>query len=476
MAEKLDKYKYLRKNTALFAISSFSTKVLAFLLTPVYTALLTTEEYGIADLINTTAILMIYVLTINIADAVLRFSIEKSKNSYGILSFGLRILFVGDILSAIILFIAYKLKIFNWEPEYYLFAFLLFAATAFYQIMTNYLRGIDKVSAVAVAGVISSGMVIVSSIVFLAIIKCGIIGYLLSIMLGPLVASVYCIFVEKKAVHGMFCSNIDYGTKISMIKYSSPLIFNNIALWINGSLDKYFVTAICGASVNGIYSVAGKIPHILDACIIIFCQAWNLSAIKEFDSEDKDGFFSKTYNVYTSTMAMGCSFIILLNIPLAHFLYADNFFMAWNYSSILLIATMANTLTAFIGGIFAAAKATNIIAVTTVLSATVNIILNCVLIPQYGALGAAVATAIAYFVMFIIRLIWLRKIIKLRFCIWKGFITFFLLIVQVVCEHQKGHFYLGQALCVATLIFLNNRELKMILNKILLSIKRMVTK
>ena len=76
-----------------------------------------------------------------------------------------------------------------------------------------------------------------------------------------------------------------------MFAYCIPLIFNNIALWVNGSLDKYFVTGLCGISENGIYSIASKIPHILDACIIVFSQAWNLSAIKEFDSQDKDGLF-----------------------------------------------------------------------------------------------------------------------------------------------------------------------------------------
>ena len=50
-----DKLKYLGKNTLLFALSSFSTKILLFLLVPLYTSVLTTAEYGTADLITTTA-------------------------------------------------------------------------------------------------------------------------------------------------------------------------------------------------------------------------------------------------------------------------------------------------------------------------------------------------------------------------------------------------------------------------------------
>ena len=58
-----NKYKRLFKDTGLFAISNFASKILIFLLTPLYTSLLSTEEYGTADLINTTINLVYPILT-----------------------------------------------------------------------------------------------------------------------------------------------------------------------------------------------------------------------------------------------------------------------------------------------------------------------------------------------------------------------------------------------------------------------------
>lgn len=284
---------------------------------------------------------------------------------------------------------------------------------------------------------------------------------------GPIVASIYCIFAAKKTIRQMFFSKLEKATQIGMLKYCMPLIFNNIALWINGSLDKYFVTGICGTAETGIYSVAGKIPHILDTCIIVFCQAWNLSAIKEFDPEDKDGFFSKTYNVYGAVMAVGCSMIIIMNIPLARFLYSDDFFIAWRYSSILVIATMFNTLTAFIGSIFSAARSTHIIATTTILSAVINTILNIILIPKLGPSGAAIATVIAYFAMWQIRLLYLKKIMRLNYNFLKNIVTYALLVLQVIFEHHLNHFYVGQIMCVCFLMIINLSELKMVAKKLL---------
>lgn len=110
-----------------------------------------------------------------------------------------------------------------------------------------------------------------------------------------------------------------------MIVYSIPLIFNSISLWINAYLDRYFITLMIGSSENGIYAIAGKIPTILTTCYTVFSLAWNISAIKEFDAKDEDGFISTTYELYNSLLIMVCSGLILINLPLAKILYAGDF-------------------------------------------------------------------------------------------------------------------------------------------------------
>ena len=59
-------YKYLAKNIGVLTISNFATNLLSFFLVPLYTYILSTEEYGSYDLINTTIGLMVPILTINI--------------------------------------------------------------------------------------------------------------------------------------------------------------------------------------------------------------------------------------------------------------------------------------------------------------------------------------------------------------------------------------------------------------------------
>ena len=461
-----NKYRYLGKNTLIFAISSFGTKFLSFLLVPLYTNTLSEEEYGTADLITTTATLLIFVLTINIADAVLRFSIERKKDQTDILSYGIRVLIVGSLWCSMGLGIVYLTKLLNWPLEYYLYVLLTFFFTALYQILTNYLRGVDKVAHVAIAGIVSSIGIIVGNILFLLVLKIGVTGYLISLILGPALASLYCIIIIDEPGRVYFINTCSKQTMKDMRKYCIPLIFNNVALWINAFLDRYFVTAYCGVGDNGIYSVANKIPIILATCYTVFSQAWNLSAIKEFDAEDKDGFFSKTYTVYNTLITVACSVLIILNIPLARILYQKSFFNAWQYSSVLLLSVMFNSLTIIIGSIFSAVKETKAIATTTVMSAAVNTILNVLLIPAWGALGAAIATAFAYLVMWVVRLWMSRKYIKFKVHIFRDCIVYLILGLQVVFEQMNGHMYVGQTGCLIGVILIYHKEFMLITKKI----------
>ena len=71
------KYSYLSKNVLLFSISNFVPKLLSFILIPIYTSCLTTEEYGVSDMILTTVSMLLPIFTLDIQDEVLRFAIDK---------------------------------------------------------------------------------------------------------------------------------------------------------------------------------------------------------------------------------------------------------------------------------------------------------------------------------------------------------------------------------------------------------------
>lgn len=452
------KYGYLAKNTVLFTISSFGSKILVFLLVPLYTSILSTSDYGIADLITTTSTLLIYVFTINIADSVLRFAIDQKKEQESYLSYGLKVLFSGSLLFGIIIIVMWKLQILGWKEYCYFFLFLQFFSTATYQIISNYLRAIDDIKGVAISGIITTAITVLCNILFLIVWKTGIVGYLVSMALGPLIAALFCFIRIGKSLTYILKKNPDRTARKAMRGYSIPLIFNGVAWWMNNSIDKYFVTAFCGAAQNGIYAVSYKIPTILTVFHSIFSQAWNLSAIKEFDKNDKDGFFANTYSMYNAVLVILCSVLVLFNIPIAKILFAKDFFVAWKYSSVLLISIVFSALSGFLGSIFTAVKDSRIFAVSTVISAIVNCILNAALIPRWGIQGAAIATAISFFLIWLIRLVCTRKYIKWKINIAVDIVTYIVLVLQVIFEHFANHSYLWQIVCLLVLLILYRKQ------------------
>lgn len=456
---KVRKYKDLTKNTILFAISSFGTKILSFLLVPLYTNILTTSEYGTADILMTTTTLLIVVLTINIADGVLIFAMDKNYRPVEILAFGIKVIVGGESILVVLCVICNLSKIIHWPIYYYMFVCGYFAVSALYQTLSNYLRAIDKVREVAIGGIVSSIVYIAFNILLLLGSNMGLYGYLVATIMGPFISSLYCIYVANVSIRQIMKQHNNAEQIQAMVKYCFPLVFNSIALWINSCLDRYFVTYFCGVEQNGIYSVASKIPVILSTFYTVFSQAWTLSAVKEFDPEDKDSFFSNMYEVYNAAMSIVCSALILINIPLAKGLYAKDFFIAWKYSSVLLLGIFFNSLTAFIGSFFSATRKSNILAITTVVSAIINTFLNIVLIPKFGVQGAAVATAIALALMWFIRMLKLRGLIRLKIHWLRDFAVYILLCLQIIAEHQKGHMYLEQILIACIIIVLFNKPI-----------------
>ena len=258
-----------------------------------------------------------------------------------------------------------------------------------------------------------------------------------------------------------------------MIVYSAPLAINSVAWWINTASDKYIITFFCGAAINGIYSVAYKIPTILSTLQTIFYNAWSVSAITEFDKDDKDSFIGNIYSLYMCVSTIGCSAILIFNKFFASLLYAKDFFEAWAYVPFLLLGVVFNGIALFEGCLFTAVKKTKDVSQTTIVGAIVNTIANFALIPLYGAIGAAFATMIGYFTVWLVRTISLQKIVRMKVNWIKQGICIAVLIVQVFLALKQNIITLSlQGMCCVMLIILQFTSIQKVTQKVIARIKR----
>lgn len=469
----MNRYQYLLKNIGLLTLSSFATKLLSFFLVPLYTNILTTVEYGTYDLFNTTISVLLPILTLNIQEAVMRFSMDALYSRKSIVTIATKYLVIANIFVIIALAINYFWGISLIVKQYTLFFFLMFLSQSFSGMITMYIRGIDKISDLSVSSIIASGITICLNILFLVVFPLGLDGYFLANVLGPLIQSIYLI-VKNNVLQDIDTKKKFYKEKKTMTNYSKPLIANSIAWWINNASDRYIVIFFCGLAENGIYSVASKIPSIINIFQTIFNQAWTLSAVRDFDPEDKNGFFANTYKTYNCVMVIICSIIIVFDRILAKFLYAKDFYSAWKFVPWLTIAILFGALSGYIGGFFSAVKNSKVFAQSTIIGAITNIILNLIFTPLLGALGASIATAICYFEVWAYRYVQSKKYINLKINLSRDILSYIMLVVQgtLLIIIQQSQFMEIVIFVVILLLYLN--DIIEIANKCLEGLKRKI--
>lgn len=397
------KFKYLIKNVGILTISNFASKIMIFLLVPLYTSVLTTQEYGIYDLAYSAIQLLLPLFSINIVDAVMRFSMEKTSHEIeDVASIGIKYVVGSCLPIAIFLIICSKTNIYSGINglEWLLFVYYLFYALNQYFIQLA--KGMEKIKLLGAAGIISTIILLLGNILLLLVFNCGLKGFFIANILSQAIPVLFYIIRIKiwkyiKVFHG------NKPLQHEMLKYSFPLIFTTISWWINNMSDKYMVAFLCGTSMSGILSVAYKIPSIFHSVQQIFIQAWQVSAIKEYGSDDTPEFYGETFVVVNFILGIICSILILLSKFLASFLYAKDFYIAWKYVPFLLIAGLFNAASGCIGPILMAKRDSNGMAKSAIIGAVANIVLNFILIHFLGVQGATIATAISSAVIYFIR-------------------------------------------------------------------------
>ena len=444
----------------MFSISSFGTKIIGFLLVPLYTNYLSTAEYGTIDMLSTILSILVPILSIDIADGVIRYVLDKRYETLSVLLIAIKTIVLGSIVLLLLLIGIRITGLLNVPNFYYVFLFLSFVLTCLYNTFVNYLKGKERIRVLVIAGLMCSLLNAGCNILFLTQLGWGVSGYLSASIISTAIPTIYLVICVR---HYKYLKatrvKIDKILQKEMLTYSAPLILNGLAWWLNNSLDRIFVTFICGVSANGLLAVAYKIPSILSMFQTIFDQAWSLSAIQEFDPEDKNGFIGKVYSYYGCAMTISCSIILLFNILLARILYAKDFFVAWQYTGMLIITNLFGGMSVCISGVFSAVKDTKTLATTTAMGGITNTILNALLIPLLGVQGAVIATMISTAAVWVWRMHKVRFYIRLNIHLVRDTISYVFVLIQCIVGLVESHLYVVQLLILMCVIALYRSEL-----------------
>ncbi len=449
----VDKYKKLASNTFIFALGTFSSKVLVFLMMPFYTRVMSSESYGIVDIIVQTCTLLIPLASIGINNGVIRFGLERKLNQKSVFTFGFLTIMAGF---GLLLLCRPWLRAITVTAPYTNMMVFYVLMSCLQGLCGQFARAQGYIRLYAADGILRTVLTILLNIVFMVFLDMGIEGYILSTILTD-GFSALMIFVAAKLYRFVSFVQLERSIALGMLKYSVPLIPNTVCNWIVNISNRYLITYMIGSSANGIYAISNKIPTILTIVATIFSEAWQISAVSE-EAEEREQFFSKVMEVYLSVAFLTAGILIATAKLTTYLLASPAFYEAWKYIPFLVLATTFSCLASFLSSIYMVEKKSMHTLTTTAFSAVLNIALNLLWLPRYGIYGAAFATFVSYFAMFAVRAIHSRKYIKIKWNVKKFWLSFLLVCIQ--CALMIGEvpgWMLWEFLLCGAVVLLNGK-------------------
>lgn len=406
----MSKGKDLAKNTAIVSIGKICTQLITFFLLPVYTAVLSNEEYGVVDLLNTLTSLLLPIVTLQIEQGIFRYLIdcrENNEKQIKLITTIIRFMIIQSI-ACIVIFLCISPFIHN-EYKYFLMANLLMGI--FSSLLLQICRGLGDNATYAIGSFITGAFTVVLNVIFIVAFRWGAYGMLGATAISNFICAVY-IFLKRKIYKYIKPKQFDKTILKEIIKYSVPLIPNMISWWIVSASDRTIISAVIGIAQNGIYSAANKFSGVFTTLYSVFNLTWTESASININSEDRDEFFSKILDFVIRFFGCLCLGTIAVMPFVFNILINEKFAEAYYQIPILILGSVFNILVSFVGSIYVAKKLTKEIAKTSIISAVINIFVNIVLIKSIGLYAASISTVIAYALMFIYRWIDVKKYVK----------------------------------------------------------------
>ncbi len=392
--------KQLLKGTGIYAIGSFGTKILSFIIVPIYTYYITTTDMGIYDILMSTISLLTPIVTMQISDAAYKLIITDFDNKNKYIVATMQVLFFNCLVaSAIILTINYFYSI-----PYGIYFCVVLVFSRMLETIQKLLRGLKKQWLFAISGIIYTLIYLLLNLILL----CGLHMGITSLFQSAIVANVITIcivFMAEKNLRINIFKRCNLKLIVSMYKFSAPLVPNYLNWWIINSSDRYITLYYLGASATGLLAIAHKFPTMLQSIIGLFNSSWQDLAIAEkTPSSREDNYYSVVFEKYYQ---FALSFLVVL-IPITKVfiitVMSTDYKVACNYVPFYYLGTVFQGFSSFVGVGYMKSGKTKKAFSSSIYGAIINAVINILLINYIGLQAAALSTFLAFLAMWIIRM------------------------------------------------------------------------
>lgn len=448
---QVNRYKQLFSFTLILSIGTILSKLMTYVvLTPLYTHCLDKAEFSAVEIVVQTANMLMPLVSLCINQAVLRFGMDGETDRGSVLTGGLLINLLG--FAAFLLFYPLIRMIPTFGEHALLIYLFVFCANTHY-LFAYCIKSMHRATLFTICVIIGTAITVVLDVLFLAVWDMGIVGYVLAIALSDFICSIILI-ISGKLYKLIRFDKLKKSVTNGMLRYSIPLIPNTALWWITDYSDRIMVKEIVSAEANGLYSLAYRLPNMLIMVCGIFMDAWQMSVLSEKSRLERQKFFTNVFSMYQSIIFVGASALIVCAKLITRILASQEFYESWQFIPTLVIATAMSCFVTFLGTIYVVEKKSKSSLTTSIAGTVFNVAANLLLIPRMGAHGAALATALSYGLVVLLRAFHTRQFIPIgwnlpRFMLNLGIVTAQCLIMVFQLTYWE---YICSALFIVVLI------------------------
>ena len=442
----------LGKHSAIYGLGGLVQRILAVLLLPIYTRYLSPSDYGTVETLIALTTVLVITLRLGITSAFFRFYFDSPEPEQRRLvlrtSFWFTmVMSTAGLIAGLLLSgeIANVLFGSSDDAELVAAAFVGLWAQMNYEQLTSLFRVEERSVAFVAASLANILLTIAATLTLVVALDQGPLGVIVGNFTGTLLVYAALVGYRREQLGLQF----DRSLLREMNRFGIPLVPTALFLWVTNFSDRFFLVKLADTEEVGLYSVGVRIASAMALLLTAFRTAWPAFAYSiEDDREARRTYaFVLTYLVLLSSwVATG---LALLSPWLVGWIAAPAF-----ESSSRVVGPLAFAVVAFAGYVVMAigvgrARRTQFNWVVTGAAAAVNVVLNLILIPPYGMMGAAVATIAAYATMFAGMAWWAQRIYPVPYQ-WRRVFTAALVAITLVVAGKL----LGAGFAVALLLAL----------------------
>lgn len=442
------------------------TQFVSFLLLPLYTALLSTEEYGIVDLFTTYISLILPLACWQLDQGIFRFMIDcrEDKKKTKILFSSIASVNAIQAFAVVLIYMCTQTFI---SSEYKLYLLIGVILNIFSALLMQFARGLGDMLAYSVSSFLTAASTVALNVIFVAFLRLGAHGMFIATMCGIAINCIY-LFIKLKVWKYYTPKLIDFSLIREVCSYSLPLIPNQISGWVLSASDRTIVARFLSVAENGIYSVANKFSNLVGTFYGFFNLAWVETVSVHYNDDDRDVFIASMIETVSNLFVSVCVGIIAIMPFVFPVMVNEQYGNAYYQIPILLIAVIFQILVGLYSAVYIALKKSSTIARTTIAGAIINVFVNLALINFIGLYAASISTLVSYASTALYRRIDINKYIQIKENVFNLLIDVVIIVLVTVSYYVNNSVLNGITLVIACIyaIGINWKLIKMIFDEI----------